>query len=109
MARGVDDWVDLGLVIDVAQRAGWASDEARTSLAIGLVSIVIVEGLMVAGVVREDSFRPWSESHGDAVVRIVREWRKAGTRLLLPGEIAWLCNTAAGDALGHAILDGEQR
>lgn len=108
LARGVDDWVDLGLVVDIARRGQPSSDEARTFLAIGLVSIVVIEGLMVAGAVSEGAFDPWHVSPGDAVERIVREWRQVGTRPLLPGDIAWLCNTAAGDARGQVVLHREQ-
>lgn len=108
LARGIDDWIDLGLVIDIARRAAPSSEEARTLLAIGIVSTVLIEGLMLAGTVSEGSFLPWKSSPSDAAMQIVREWRDVGNRPLRPGEIAWLCNTDAGDLVGHAVLEREQ-
>ncbi len=107
LARGVDDWIDLGLVVDVAGRGGATSNEALTGLAIGLVSTVVVEGLMQPGSVADGAFEPWATGTGEAVARIVREWLAIGTPNLRPGDIAWLCNSDAGDARGRAVLERE--
>lgn len=107
LARGVDDWIDLGLVVDVARRAGGSSDEALTGLAIGLVSTVLIEGLMRPGTVADGVFKPWVIDSGEAVARIVREWLAIGTTAVRPGDIAWLCNTDIGDARGRAVIERE--
>lgn len=107
LARGVDDWIDLGLVVEVARRAGAASEEALTTIAIGLMSCVVVQGQMKPGVVAEGAFESWEMGAGEAVERIIREWLATGTRNLRPGDVAWLCNTEAGDALGRAVLERE--
>jgi hypothetical protein len=103
----VDDWLDLGLVVDVARRRESLPDEALTALAIGLVAIVLSERLMKPGSVKEGSFESWEAGPGEALDRIVREWLSIGTPNLRPGDVAWLCNTDVGDARGRAVLERE--
>jgi hypothetical protein len=108
VARGVDDWIDFGIAIDIARRVIPAAGEGRTTLAIGIVSAAIAKGLVIAGVVSKGEFEAWSLSAGDAVERIVRDWSGL-TADPRPGDIAWLCNTTDGDRLGAAVLERERQ
>lgn len=108
VARGVDDWVDLGVVTDIARRIAPDSGEARTVVAIGIVSIALSEGFVTAGSVSRGGFVSWQLSLADATARIVREWMKLSVDPR-PGDIAWLCNTSKGDQLGRAVLERERR
>lgn len=106
LVGGLDDWVDLS----------WASNSVRDlvdisnlrTMTIGLVTEVLVEGLMVPGDVDEEGHRPWQCSPGVAIERIAREWlRDWGEELPTPGAIVWLANTEAGDAIARIALRGE--
>lgn len=107
LARGVDDWLDLGLIVDIARRAETRSEEGLTAVAMGLVCSVMVQGLMQPGAVVAGKFEPWVVTPGVALERIIREWLAVGTRDLRPGDVVWLRNTETGDGLGRSVLDRE--
>jgi len=107
-ARGVDDWADLGIAVDIARRVAPSAGEARTTLAIGIVAVAIAQGLVCAGSVSDGTFEPWTLSAEDAITRIVREWSELATDPR-PGDVAWLCNTTDGDLIGAAVLERERQ
>lgn len=107
VATGVDDWIDLGLVVQIARRGGARGAEAETMAAIGLVTVALVDGLITLGEVRADGFVPWDVDVPTAIVRLVSEWWARGLERVLPGDVAWLSNTEKGDALGRSVLDRE--
>jgi len=108
VARGVDDWADLGIAIDIARRVAPAAGETRTLLAIGIVTVAIAQGFIIAGAVSEGTFEAWPLSAEDAIARLVREWSEMAVDPR-PGDIAWLCNTTDGDLIGAAVLERERR
>jgi hypothetical protein len=107
VARAVDDWLDPGIVVQIARRGTRDSDEAAFALALGLVAEALFGGLVVPGDVREGTFHPWELAPEQAYERIVREWLPLGVRDVRPGDVAWLGNTDAGRRLGEKVLRRE--
>lgn len=106
VANGIDDWVDDGLIWgNIAGRVVLSVDD-RLPIAIGLVTTVLLKGLMVAGDVM-GGFQPWAMSPAEATATIAERWLALDDPAVRPGDIFWLCNTPAGDALGHAVLARE--
>lgn len=107
LARGVDDWVDVGQVVQVAKREAISSD-GPDILALGLVSTVLFRRLMIAGDVVKGKFQAWDVPPEAAFSRIAEHWFRAEVdNRLLPGDIGWMCNTAEGDIIGRAVLERE--
>lgn len=105
LAHGVDDWVDACEVFDIA-RGGLEDLSDRRALALGLITEVLVAGLMVPGDVTEHvGFGPWNVSAGAAVERIASEWLARSDPPVMMGDIVWLRNTPQGDAIGEAVLE----
>lgn len=108
LANGVDDWVDEALVCgNIARRV--VEDAAdRRAVAIGLIASVLLAGQMEAGETPPgQGFRPWNLTPGEAVLRIASEWMARSDVNVYPGEIVWLRNTPAGNAIGEAVLESE--
>ena len=103
VSRGVDDWVADAELIDIAGRIVTTPVDRRT-VAIGLVAEALLRGLVEAGDVSRGGFAAWGCSAADALERIAKEWLAADDPLVTHGEIAWLSNTASGDALGNHVL-----
>lgn len=108
LAHGVDDWVDDGLVYDVAMRSGVKDRRVLRSLCFGLLAEVLISELMVAGRVTRDGFVPWRIPPEAALDRIVRSWQAWGLEPPTPGAVCWLANTAKGDEIGVAVLGRER-
>jgi hypothetical protein len=109
LARGVDDWVYDAELLDIAFRHGIKDAGDRRTVAVGLVTEALIEGLMEAGTVSTDGFTAWTCSPADAAARVASEWLARADPLVMPGEIVWLTNTAHGTEVGTAVLSREQQ
>lgn len=107
LAHGVDDWLDLGWIVQIARRADLKDPAATRALAIGLVAEALVGGLAVAGEVTEDGFRAWELTPEAALGRIVEQWFAYGLESPTPGAICWLAVTDEGEARGIDVLRRE--
>jgi hypothetical protein len=107
-ASGIDDWVYEAEVYGIATRTGLTDPAQLRMLAVGLITEVLVKGLMVAGDVDDAGHHPWSSSIGETVTRIEDEWLKWGTEIPTPGAVVWLDLTPAGLKLGEAVLARER-
>lgn len=107
LASGVDDWVYAAEVYGIAARSGLTGENLRM-LAVGLIAEALAEGLVVPGEYDGDGHRPWDCTTGEAIVRIAQEWRPWGGEPPTPGAIVWLDLTAAGRAIGEAVLERER-
>jgi hypothetical protein len=108
LVGGLDDWADLGWVIQSARLTGATDSAALRALALALIRAVLEEGLMVAGDIVGGDFQPWSTSSEASVSRIEGEWAaRWGDAIPTPGSIAWLANTERGDALARNVLRRE--
>jgi hypothetical protein len=106
VANGVDDWVDDGWVWgNIAGRAA-ISVEDRLPIALGVITVALVRGLVVAGDVM-GGFHPWALSPAESAAAVVERWLALEDPAVRPGDICWFCNTAAGKALGRAVLARE--
>lgn len=107
LASGVDDWLDLSLIIQIARRVGVEDPVATRAIAIGLVAEVVMSGLVEAGEVTDDGFRPWDMTRDAALGRIIEQWLAYGVGPPTPGAICWLAVTAEGEARGTEVLRRE--
>lgn len=106
LARGVDDFIDVGLVVQIAKRSGATDEEALRAMTLGLITEALALDLMVAGSVRS-SFDPWRLSAGESAARFARELNGVQLRDLRPADICWLMVTRAGAELGREVLRRE--
>ncbi|MCP3881352.1 MAG: hypothetical protein GY701_23615 [Sulfitobacter sp.] len=108
VANGVDDWVYEALVSgNIARRVVSAPTERR-AVALGLIAEVLFSGLMEAGETQKGrGFVPWGTDPGESLSRVADHWMGREDPDVGPGEIVWLRNTAAGDAIGAAVLSRE--
>ena len=63
---------------------------------------------MEAGVVEGKRFTAWTCSPTEALGRIAEDWLSRPDPMIMPGEIAWLNNTATGNARGEAVIARER-
>jgi hypothetical protein len=104
----MDDWLHVAEFTGIVRRAGLATSDVLRAAAIGLISQVLISGLMVAGDVNELGFQQWPGTPAEAIVRIVESWDPAEP-FPTPGSVAWLSNTPKGEQLGQAVLDREDK
>ncbi|MEO7296861.1 MAG: hypothetical protein ABIZ57_12055 [Candidatus Limnocylindria bacterium] len=79
LIRGADDWVCMSEVAWVAKSIGGAASAAEIqSESLGLIAVVIEEGLMVPGDVTADGFQAWEVSSVDALRVIEHAWMALG-------------------------------
>ena len=108
LVGGLDDWADAGWVLQSARLSGVSDPVALRDAALGLVSEVLIERLMVAGDIIGGKHVPWRCSAEEATARIRREWLDEwGDEVPTPGAITWLSNTAAGDEIAQSVLERE--
>ena len=107
LANGVDDWVYAGWVHQIARRSRVEDPSQLRALSVGLIAELLVGGLVVAGEYDGESHRPWDCSIGEAIVRVVEEWRSWGDTAPTPGAVVWLALTPAGREIGEAVLARE--
>lgn len=105
---GLDDWADAGWVMQTVRQSRLLDPEELRSLAIGVITELLVEGLVVAGDITLGAHDPWQCTSGEAVVRITREWLRWGSEVPTPASVVWLANTDAGDAVARAALAKEE-
>ena len=108
LVSGLDDWSDASWVFSLAlDRAGGDPVVAR-STAPGLVAALVAGGLAVPGDVAGQGHTPWLSSPEDSIHRITTAWPELQSgRSPSPGSVAWLANTAAGDAHARSVLRRE--
>lgn len=107
LARAAEDWVSAAEVIDLVRGSGVTDPEALRDLSIGLITRLMVQGLVVPGSVDEHNFVPWKCVAGEAVVRIATEWAARSDPFVMPGEIVWLDTTQDGQTKGEEIWERE--
>jgi hypothetical protein len=106
VARCVDDWVhDAEVWGEIARRAGLSAED-RLPIAIGVITVALLRGLVIAGDVM-GGFQPWDLSPSESAAAIADRWLPLEDPAVLPGDICWLCNTSAGEELGRAVLARE--
>jgi hypothetical protein len=108
LARSMDDWLHVADFTSIVSRSGLATAEGLRAAAIGLITQVLVDGLMAAGDVDEFGFHAWPESGSPAIDRIVQLWDPSDP-YPAPGSVAWLARTERGTSVGQAVLDREAR
>lgn len=102
LTSGVGDWVYAAWVHEIAKRSGLQDENDLRALSLGLITEVLVRGLMVAGEYNGETHVPWACSIGSAIERIAEAWVAWGDRDVTPGAIVWLDLTDAGrDYLEH--------
>lgn len=104
LVRGMDDWVhDAEVFGSVAARV--ATDQAdRRAVAIGLITAVVLDGLMIPGDLRDGEFVDWPGTPAESAARIAQKWLGRSGAIVLPGEVCWLRNSAAGDERAASYL-----
>jgi hypothetical protein len=92
VANGVDDWVGVDEIWGNIARRVVEDAFDRRALALGLITVVVLEGLMEAGTTPPNSggFVPWDCSPAEAVNRIATEWLSLADPDIRPGDICWL-------------------
>ena len=109
--RGCDDWVDACEVASVAIEVGGAKTQSEIrEMSLGLVRIVVQQGLMELGDVdvagereRKDAFRKWDLPIQEGLNRVEHEWNALGRNPTL-WEICWLQITDKGRDLGEQLF-----
>lgn len=97
LVLGEQDWITLSDVIHLAQvRSGLRDDDQLRSMAVGVVSRMLVLGLVVAGDVGPEGHQPWPCSTPEAVLRITTEWESRVDPFVWGGDICWLDLTGRG-------------
>jgi len=104
VARAQADWVHFPEAHWLVHK--WASGrglDTRQEL-VRVLRSLISQGLVQVGTVRgEDGFVPWGIDETATIQRILEEWDVLG-RAPVPGDVCWLANTPAGDALAEDLL-----
>lgn len=109
LVGALDDWAYASWVYGSTRLAGLTDPEQRRTQALGLITELLVERLMVPGDVDELGHHPWPCSPGEAVERITREWLTDWRNdIPTPGAIVWLALTPAGRDIALAVLEREQ-
>lgn len=103
LARAVDDWVSDAEVIGLVRRFGVVKPEDCRDIAIGLISRLVIQGMVVAGDIVDGRHHPWNMQKGDTVVCLTWEWLGRSDPFVMPGEILWLDATRSGQAAGEEI------
>ena len=106
MARALDDWLHVADFVSIARRTGLTTPEAVRALALGLITELLVGGLMVAGDADQAGFHEWKVTPGDAIQRIVQSWNEDDS-VPAPGAVAWFRNTSNGAKIGEAVIARE--
>ena len=109
LVDGLDDWTYESWVTGVVAARGVEDSEVLRAATIGLIAQSIVGGLKVPGDVTPEGHVPWGCTAAEAVERVARVWLEEWNGDEWPhfGDIVWLANTAAGDAVAHAALTRE--
>ena len=88
-------------------RTGLADPFTLRALAVGLISEVLIRGLMIAGDIGDRGFQPWPGAPADSIARVCTSWlTRTGPRVSI-GEVGWLSNTPDGEYLGRLVLERE--
>ena len=102
-ARSTEDWLQPADVFDVARFAGDSDEDAYVERAILLVRDLLSDGLVVAGDVGAEGFKPWGLTVDQSVSQISDSWRSDHDSA--PTSFAvWLAATEAGLARGEQAL-----
>ncbi|WP_415853985.1 hypothetical protein [Sinomonas sp. G460-2] len=108
LARAAEDWVSAAEVIDLVRRSGATDPETLRDLSMGLVSRLLLQGLIVAGDLDGQSHVPWPCSPLDSIGRIITAWAAKRDPFVMPGEVVWINTTPAGQRIGEAIWRREE-
>ncbi|MGO4599578.1 hypothetical protein [Terrabacter sp. 2RAF25] len=100
LARAADDWVDPGDVFDVARYAWPIDEDAFVEQAIGLVSELVLEHLLIPGDVTREGFHPWPLAPREACRRIAEVWRSDHAEAQ-NSFFVWFEATSEGDERGR--------
>jgi len=101
---GLDDWIHVSAVAGNIVRRVVEDAEDRRAVAIGLMASAVCRGLVQAGEIVDGKFAPWALDPDRAVAHITDQWMKIEAGEERPGDVVWLCNTEAGDALAQNAL-----
>jgi hypothetical protein len=104
LARGRADWVDFSEVYWLVEKWSLMRSLDPHQEVARLLRHLLSDGLVRAGTVeRGAGFVAWDLDESESVDRILREWSSLGREPHL-GEVCWLANTPAGDALATEVL-----
>lgn len=104
LARASEDWVSPAEVIDLARRSGAENPEDLRDLSVGLISRLILAGLLVPGEIDAGGHRAWESSAAASIERIATDWNARTDAFVMPGEIVWLNTTTEGQLRGEQVL-----
>jgi len=109
LARAAEDWISAGELIDLVRSSGLTDRDMLRDLAVGLVSRLICQELVVAGDVADGRHNPWDMSAGESIARVASEWSDFPDPFVMPGLIAWFDTTPLGQKTGEAIWRRESQ
>ena len=107
VAGTADDWSDAEWVYWMAVDQTGTPAEARDA-ALGAIDEALRRGLVVAGDVTAEGFRPWSATPEDSSARIREEWLALPDPKPEPDTICWLDVTPAGEEMAQQVYDREE-
>jgi hypothetical protein len=108
LVLGLSDWVHFGQVAWLAVELDpSASLESRIDEVSDVIGSLVEEALCSVGTVTELGFQDWCLPADIVSLRIRQSWL-ALEREPLAGDIGWLSNTLAGDAIGRKA-SGDQK
>lgn len=104
LLAGLDDWVPLAAVDGLARKLGSSSDSDAAQASLAAVRELAESRLVELGDVSDGGFYAWDDSTEEALTRIAE-----ARSTLDPSEwgfFCWVRNTATGDTLARAQVDG---
>jgi hypothetical protein len=105
LADACIDWVSAGEVIITVGASGLTDPDDRRDLSIGLISRLIMRGLLIPGDIEETGHRPWDCTRAEAIARITEEWSLRDDPFVFFGEIVWLDVSPEGKMIGEAVIE----
>ena len=107
LTRAADDWLHPGDIFDVARYSGFTDEQSYVEQAIHLdAASWLQQGLLAAGDLATDGYRPWAISPTDAAQQIATRWR-SDHDAAPHAFFVWFEATTAG--LRRAARVGDQR
>lgn len=105
---GLQDWTSASFLRTlVAEGTAPPAEPDLGPACLGVVAWMVLGGFAELGEVRS-GFQPWPGTPGACLERAVASWLEAGGPHDL-GDLFWLDNTPAGDALAREVLAREDR
>lgn len=111
LVDGLEDYGAANWVLATVERELDVSDTRDLrAISLGLITELLMEGLMVAGDLKAGHFYPWDLEPHAAVARVTDDWLIWGLeKFPTPGAICWLDNTEKGNEIARKAFEREKR